>query len=136
MIPVASKDAIEESFLNIGKSLANVNVEDAKKRMEKIILTFKAKQPEIFEHLSYIFSFHLKNNDGMCPIQLLTVYTILIINSLYIQNELDELKELFNFDDEELPNILPEDDEDDEDNNYNEDDFHADGPENPEDYLW
>ena len=125
MIPRVTKDAIEESFMSVSTSLANLNDEKAKKKIENTILAFKTRQPDIFEHLSHIFKFHLDHNKGMCHVQQLTVYLILIMNSLYIQEELNEVKKIFDFDD-----TPPEDD-----NNYNENDFNEEDPENPEDYL-
>ncbi len=106
MIPKASENAIRESFTTMGKDIVNLKDDAVQKRMHDFILEFKAKQPQIFDQLSYLFLFHAEHTKGICDMQQFTVYTILLINSLYIQQELNDIKKLFDYEPENPEDCL------------------------------
>jgi len=125
MIPKVTNDAIEESFKKMTMNVNELYNLASDKRVKDAILKFKAEQPDIFKNLADIMAFHYHTTEGMITIHQVVLYVIILMNSIYIQDEINDCKKLFNIPPQEPPK---EEEEDKPDNN--------DDEESPEDYLW
>jgi len=127
MIPQVTNDAIEESFKKMTMSIKELYNLASDERVKAAILKFKEEQPDIFKNLADMMTFHYHNTEGMITIHQVVLYVIILMNSIYIQEEINDCKKLFDTD----PFKNNEDDIKLEDDEKKEDD-----EENPEDYLW
>lgn len=98
-IPIIKYEAIVEASKNISHNSMDVSTEaEAKKWMDNMVELrdrFISRQPELATFIQGIISSHTELNKGNFDCLQFLVYIITIMDSLYIQFEVDDLTKLF-----------------------------------------
>ena len=56
---------------------------------------FKDRQPRMFEFVSNIVQSHTKNTEGIMHVSQLVLYLMVMLNSIYIQEEVNQIVDIF-----------------------------------------
>ena len=100
-VPKVSEEAIAEAY----KKLESVMKHSAKtnnyEQMEKVLKesndNFVKNQPEIHKFVGSVMKLHLTATQGTLLAPQLALYVMVIMNSLYVQQEMDDVGGLFDF---------------------------------------
>lgn len=98
-IPKVSEKAIKEAHQAFNKALMESIRSNNPKKMQKVIketsVFFKEQQPEVYQFIKTITEAHIDHTDGLIIAPQLVLYVMIIIKSMYIQKEIDEISSLF-----------------------------------------
>jgi len=97
MLPKVTEKALKEAIAQVisKKVLTDMTQEEAQAYLDRCSNELQKKQPELVTYLSQNIS---KLNDGYMRADLLLIHVAIVINSLYIQDEIDEVERLFKLD--------------------------------------
>ena len=103
-IPKVSEEAMKESYIKFQHGLNNSIDSGNPIEMLKILREygeeFLDKQPQVFEFVTKIMEAHVRDMDGIILAPQLSIYIMIILNSMYIQQEIDDIDKLFKYDKE------------------------------------
>ena len=95
-IPKVSAEAIEEAYKTLSNILATEDEDFVKKHFMTQKNKFETRQPEIGEFVQVMCDRHIEQLEGVLTIPHFCIYVMTLIDSFYIQNEMDDIKDLFN----------------------------------------
>lgn len=96
-IPKVSDEALEEAYNKfIKKDFATMQTKELRDHIKRCSKDFSDKQPDLFKFVNDIFEGHSNITGDSINIAQLGIYVMIIVDSFYIQKEIDEVKELFN----------------------------------------
>jgi len=96
-IPQPTKEAINEAYYKIlRKDLKTLNSEQIQKHLKKFDSEFKKRQPVLFKFITDVCKGHMEITNNMILTPQLILYVMVIIDSLYIQEEVDDIGNVFN----------------------------------------
>lgn len=95
-IPKASAEACEEAYYKIiNKNIKSLDTEKLKNHLTKVTNDFATKQPEIQNFVTKLIEGHMEQTGGVIIAPQFALYVMIAIESLYIQKEIDDVKNLF-----------------------------------------
>jgi hypothetical protein len=98
-IPKVSEQAMKEAHLKFQEAMTDSMVNGDPFKMYKTLREsqekFRREQPEVFEYITSLMESHCEFTEGMIVAPQLELYVMVVINSLYIQKEIDEVGNLF-----------------------------------------
>jgi len=101
-IPKVSYQAIEEAFKSVASlDLNTMEEEEVKNHLKQYSQEFSKRQPELFKFTQQMMENHDRITDGKLVSAQFAIYMTIVVKSLYIQKEIDEVTNLFDFDRED-----------------------------------
>lgn len=95
-IPVPTSEAIMESYNKIiRKDLNDLSYKDMSTHLKKHLNNFQIKQPELYKYVKKLSKDHIEILEGNMSIPQFLLYTLVLIDSLYVQDEINEIGKLF-----------------------------------------
>lgn len=96
-IPRPTKEAINEAYTKIlKKDLSTLSTEEINKHLKRFDSEFKKRQPTLFKFIMGICKGHMEVTNSSILTSQLILYIMVIIDSLYIQEEIDDVGDIFN----------------------------------------
>ncbi len=96
-IPKVTAEACKEAYYKIiNKNSKMLEIEDLKKHLHKVSDEFTKKQPEIQIFVSKLIDGHMSQTNGVIGAAQFALYVMIAVESIYIQEEIDDVKKLFN----------------------------------------
>jgi hypothetical protein len=98
-IPKVSEAAMREAHAKFQEAMNDSMVKGDPFKMFKTLREsqekFYKEQPEIYEYISCIMESHCEATEGMIIAPQLELYVMVVLNSMYIQQEMNEVGDLF-----------------------------------------
>ena len=100
MIPKVTENALREAISQVisKKVLNEMTQEEAQAHLDKYSAELQKRQPELVKYLLHNMAYLQKINKDYMKANLLPLHAAIVINSLYIQDEINEVERLFNLD--------------------------------------
>lgn len=95
-IPKPTKEAVNESYAKIvRKDFSTISEEDMQIHLKKYHDILKDRQPGLYEYISKLCMGHDDTMEGNIQTPQFILYSMIMIDSLYVQKEMDEVGKLF-----------------------------------------
>jgi len=104
MIPIISEDALAEAAIKFQKAYAKISTLDPKEAdrvLNELCFESEENQPHVFEFFTETIQLLTKNDINTIPSPSLYFYVLIIIKSMYIQQEMDEVGKLYYFEEDQ-----------------------------------
>ena len=98
-IPKPTKEALEEAYSKIIRNdFATMPDEVMEQHLRKHHDVLADRQPGIHEFIKNICTGHTNEMEGIIQVPQFALYMIVLMDSLYVQKEIDEVEDIFNQD--------------------------------------
>lgn len=95
-IPVPTKEAVDEAYNKvITKNITKLDESTVKEYFEQFQHSFKERQPGLYKYVEKVCKGHDKLTNGSMLSPQFFLYMMIAIDSLYIQEEIDDVEKLF-----------------------------------------
>lgn len=95
-LPEVSYEAVMESYESFSKMVTSEDMEYIAKNLTTQRNKAVSRQPNILEFVVNICQNHKQITEGNMTTEHFIMYTLVIIDSFYRQNEIEDIRELFN----------------------------------------